>query len=476
MSLSYPTVFLDGATSLPPVIDLEGETSNVLPYSYLQIMSGVYLCDVIYGDQTIQSDAIDTSLMFEYEGNIYIKTSETEVAFLKVGSEAKSCAIPEALTYEGVSYRVTAISDYAFADCPTLESIVCMLSDPLAVKTSTFASVPATLIIYVQTAKVSAYQSALVWQDYTIRAIDSYPAKVYNGCSSAIDVTINLPNKPSEATALNSLCFVDKNVRMTTEESHIIPNLIFKDDASEWIAKEMYITDAQPFYCPYNINAESIFYTRHFATNTWQALYLPFPMKYEDWADKAEVAYINNVHQFDDDEDGEIDRTILEFIRQKSGSIEPNKPYVIKPKQTGEVTFTSANTTLFATPEADGYVDCRSTTTEYTLYGTYQEKKDMYSSRYYAMSNGNFMAADNDAVTLAPFRAYLKIENRTGADPVQNARRINIMVDGIIEDATGIESTFENNNADDIFNLAGQKVSSNYKGIIVRNGKKHINK
>lgn len=354
----------------------------------------------------------------------------------------------------GMNYNITSITlpytlkeieDYAFLGCP--------------IKTVNNASA-------LQLTKGSTSNGYVA---YNADVINVIPAefKVYDGNSDVILAT-SLEETFDMEKSPNALVFAQ-----TTEEN--LPANYVVDGET----KSIVLTDAQPFYSPSNIATKKLTYTRTFNNTNWQSLYLPFSIDYDDWKDYADVAYINNVHQWDDDNDGEIDRTVLEFITKKSGSIEPNKPYVIKPKQTGEVTFTSENATLYAAPETDGYVDCRSTTTEYTLYGTYQEKTDMYANGYYAMADGGFKQAESASVTLSPFRTYLKIESRTGTGTVQNARRINIMVDGVMDnEATGIQNILPTavNDNENVFNLSGQKVSSNYKSIIIKNGKKFIKK
>ncbi|MCF0197547.1 MAG: hypothetical protein HUK03_10060 [Bacteroidaceae bacterium] len=222
-------------------------------------------------------------------------------------------------------------------------------------------------------------------------------------------------------------------------------------------------------------------YTRNFTSTNWQALYVPFAMKYEEWKDYADVAYINNVHQWDDDDDGVIDRTRLEFITVKSGSIKANTPYVIKPKQVGEVTFTAENTTLKAAPAVDGSVDCSSTSTKYTLSGTYTEKTDMYEKGYYGMSNGDFYKAADPSVTLKPNRIYLKIESRKGGMmELSMPNLIHVMVDGIADDEAnaieGVQATDAQTQHGQGYNISGQKVAQGYKGIVIVNGKKVLMK
>ena len=101
------------------------------------------------------------------------------------------------------------------------------------------------------------------------------------------------------------------------------------------------------------------FYTRNFTNVNWQAIYLPFSLKYEDWKDDFEMAYINGIIQRDNDDDGEIDETELEIIKMKKGSTQPNAPYLIRAKTTGKKTFFIKNTTVYAAES--GSVDCSTT-------------------------------------------------------------------------------------------------------------------
>lgn len=73
--------------------------------------------------------------------------------------------------------------------------------------------------------------------------------------------------------------------------------------------------------------------------------------------------------------------------------------------------------------------------------------------------------------------AYLRMpSNYTNGQ----AKSINIVFDD--EDVTDIDKVFESSSTfdkadnDNMYNLAGQRVDSSYKGIIIRNGRKYLNK
>ena len=61
---------------------------------------------------------------------------------------------------------------------------------------------------------------------------------------------------------------------------------------------------------------KDITYTRTFNNTSWQSLYIPFSMTYDDWKDDFEVAFINSVRQYDNDEDGVVDETIMDVMKR----------------------------------------------------------------------------------------------------------------------------------------------------------------
>ena len=236
------------------------------------------------------------------------------------------------------------------------------------------------------------------------------------------------------------------------------------DDSSEFA----YNVDSQLF--------EILTYTRTFSHTNWQALYVPFSMRYDDWKDNFEVANINDVHQYDDDEDGTIDRTDVEVIKLKEGkSIEPNTPYLIKAKTTGEKIITLEDATLYKTEE--NTYDVTSWFTRFNFIGTYHTVTDMATKGYYAMAEGTLKQATSNAVTLNPFRWYLSVTDRNGNAKPLNSKSINIVFDD--GETTGIENV--NNEAKEsssIHTLTGISKGNDAKtlapGIYIKNGKKFI--
>ena len=227
-------------------------------------------------------------------------------------------------------------------------------------------------------------------------------------------------------------------------------------------------------------DTESITYTRTFTNTEWQALYVPFEMEYKDWKDNFELARINDVHQWDDNDDGAIDRTMLEVIKLKSGNTEANTPYLIKAKTTGEKKITLTNATLYKADENS--FDVSSWNTEFTFIGTYTgvTGEMMSYNGYYALSNGKIVQSKDESADLTPYRWYMSVTDRNG-NP-KGIGEVKLMVVG--DDETSVEDVeYRMSNKEGVvYDLAGRCIgndTSTYstfhrKGIYVKNGRKYV--
>lgn len=224
------------------------------------------------------------------------------------------------------------------------------------------------------------------------------------------------------------------------------------------------------------LSIDKFSYKRNFSNTNWQALYVPFSMNYEDWCDEFDVARINNMNQYDDDDNGTVDRTVMEVFKVTSGSLEPNTPYLIKAKSTGNNTISLNNITLAGTEE--NTFDVSSWSTLYTFSGVYDQVSgsDMFSNGYYALGSGMLRQAASSANSLPALRWYMNVTSRYGAP--KPVREIRIQVwdeDKVIE--TGILSVDEeetDNGA--VYDLSGRRVSGDNRGIYIVNGRKFVRK
>lgn len=233
------------------------------------------------------------------------------------------------------------------------------------------------------------------------------------------------------------------------------------------------LVDGTPFVNDVEQDVDELTYTRTFSNTDWQALYVPFEMTYADWQADFEVAQLNDVHQWDDNDDGAIDRTELEAVKLKSGKTEANTPYLIRAKSTGEKTITLTNATLYKAEENS--FDVSSWNTKFTFTGTYLgvSGTDMFANGYYAMGGGSLHQAESSAYDLSPFRWYMTVTDRNG-NP-KSLGEVKVMLfdttDGI--DLTPALSQGEGDAV--VYDLSGRRTDSpTKKGIYIKNGRKVI--
>lgn len=306
----------------------------------------------------------------------------------------------------------------------------------------------------------------------------------FANCSNLENVYSNAVNPPSAESSAFDNSYIDyANLYVPTESLSSYRNTAPWSSFGSILAltpanpEDVDLVDGEEYTSVIDKTCNTLTYTRNFPNTDWNALYVPFSMQYEDWKDGFEIARLNDVHQFDDDEDGEIDRTVLEVVKMKEGSAtEPNTPYMIKAKETGEKTITLTDATLYATEENS--FDVTSWSTRFTFTGTYRTVTDMATRGYYALANGGLKQATSDVATLGAFRWYLDITDRTGNPASLMAKKVFLSFDdGEITEIEMIEATAENN-ADAIYSVNGLNVEKNKvslpKGMYVRNGKKII--
>ncbi len=234
--------------------------------------------------------------------------------------------------------------------------------------------------------------------------------------------------------------------------------------------------DGQVFEHSSEETYDNLTYTRNFTNTEWQALYVPFAMSYEDWAGDFEVLRLNAVHQYDDDDNGTDDRTELEAIKVKSGSIEPNTPYLIRAKEVGEKVITLTDATLY--PAVENKFDVTSWNTKFTFTGTYSgiSGTEMKTNGYYAMGGGALARAKTESANLGAFRWYLSVTDRMG-NP-KDVNEVKVTVFGLDWDGeeTAIEGIRSNVQTSSVFDMSGRKAQQNTlrSGLYIKNGKKYL--
>ena len=303
---------------------------------------------------------------------------------------------------------------------------------------------------------------------------------VKDGTMRGIYIYASTPPELSETQTQTAVLIVPS----TSENAYIESNWKNKFQMLDPV-KTRRFNDAET-YSDYSTNSYDYGYIKRTFNHTgWQALYAPIELDCEWLADDYDIAYINDVHQFDDDDDGEIDRTVLEVIKKKTGKTSANIPYLIRPKQTGEQEIPAFNLT---TSEAwSPTFEVSSWFTKYIFHTTYQgvTGSDMVSNGYYAMSDGKLVKATDTSYNLSPNRWYLEIQTRSGGSAAPKS--IDIIEDGDEDNpTTGIfECVTDSNggrtiNDNVIYDLNGRAVKRGTSlegmpsGLYILNGKKIV--
>jgi hypothetical protein len=232
-------------------------------------------------------------------------------------------------------------------------------------------------------------------------------------------------------------------------------------------------------------------YTRTLPNLTWNALYVPFEIPVtEEFLSKYDVAYINDVHSYDTDDNGTIDNMEMELIKIKSGTLRANYPYLIKAKsdEDKELTLELTDATLFSTIVRNS-VYCSSAFTEFHICGTYEQMAkddimeicDSYVGETKAglvvAGDGSWKSMADDAV-LNPFRLYMVMvtsgDSPVKVDPAAFSRvRIRIQGEGGETGIEVVETTVDGQQPTVIYDLMGRRMAVPQKGTIyVVNGKK----
>ena len=273
------------------------------------------------------------------------------------------------------------------------------------------------------------------------------------------------------------------------------------DDASAFTVEAFTLNDATVYNSKAKFTVKELNYTRSFAHDKWQALYVPFETEVtEELLKDFELAAPNNLHEYEL-ADGST-KISLEAKLMKSGyTIKAQRPYLIRAKEAGEKTIQLTDCPLKAAAE-DSYVDCSSVLRHYKFIGTLKGKTSFDTRADFVLQQGLFLGTETDT-QLKPMRWYLNATDRDtdmgilpdsgnngdggGADggngSTQASRCINItIVDG--DATTGIDelhviteqtSGSKNGARPGIYDLHGRKLSQEpQNGVYIKDGKKVV--
>lgn len=190
---------------------------------------------------------------------------------------------------------------------------------------------------------------------------------------------------------------------------------------------------------------------RSFSTEYYNSLVLPFSLT----ADQVTAAFGEGTMVYSySNTDGDN----VNFTTSTTG-IAANTPVLIKTATTS-TSFAFSNVNLVnATPTAAGK--------NWNFVGSYNAKTVIPAGAYEMYNNNLYKSDGTSSYFIKGFRAYIAPAAATSAKPM-------LTINGV---ATSIDKVITNIDKDgNLYNLAGQRVSKNTKGIVIKNGKKVINK
>ena len=280
--------------------------------------------------EKVEVDGINYDLVAETKQATVIKKSS--------GKYSDEVIIPESVEHEGTTYSVTSIGDEAFCDCDGLTSVTI----PNSVESiwgkafydcSGLTSV--TIPNSVTSIGINAFGGCYGLTSVTIGSgVTSIGSAAFANCAELLDVysyAVNVPTTESDAFFESIYSNATLHVPASSIESYqmiepwssfgtitSLPNLTLADgEEFENVEEKVYST---------------LTYTRTLPNLLWNPLYVPFKIPYEALEENYEVAYINAMHSYDNDENGEIDEMVMEIVKIKAGTLKPNHPYLIKAK------------------------------------------------------------------------------------------------------------------------------------------------
>ena len=221
-------------------------------------------------------------------------------------------------------------------------------------------------------------------------------------------------------------------------------------------------------------------YQRQFLNRDWQALYLPFSLSHSDWSAHFDVARINAFYQYDDDEDGIVDRQVLEaiIVRPGNGDLKANHPYLIRAKSKDTFQF-NVNPSKVEGEQINS-ISCSTVEAKYTFTGNYSDMTGLKSAERYRIRGGSLSIPESDEEVLPPYRWYLTIDD-LGNQLQPSAAKVGLRIVGD-ETPTSIGNmeTDVMTESQKAFDISGRQIdvdaslSTLPKGIYIINNKKFI--
>lgn len=200
---------------------------------------------------------------------------------------------------------------------------------------------------------------------------------------------------------------------------------------------------------------------RKFNANAWNSLVLPFDLSAEQistvFGSDAKLAILQN-------SEPDLETYNFTMTFRHADALTADEPLLIYGvKQADSYTFENVNIAGHYT-DSPFYTDGSYT----DMTGTYK-KTTLPKGNWYISSDNTFYRSTGTE-TIMPTRATFRCSTAEF-----QAKSITMVIDGETTSINSIDAPATTSDGK-LFNLAGQRVDKSYKGIVIVNGKKYINK
>lgn len=371
--------------------------------------------------------------------------------------------------------NVTSIGNHAFSNCQGLTSITI----PNTVRTigdETFRNCRSLTNVIIPNSVTSigeyAFYKCTCLTSITIpNSVTRIGFFAFEGCSALTTATVGCSWKTK------SLYNFGKNVTVNaTLHSYENGACTVCGEASEDEGERIELVEGTPFENEEAREVAQVTYNRTLSNLEWNALYLPVEIPVAALSENYDLAYFNNMHAYDRNNDGTVDEMDMEVFLINEGTLHANYPYFIRAKSEDakQLQLVLEDVVLHAAEETS--LTCSSVFVDFALTGVYARNDAETLSGCYAINTSGAWSPIAAGSYLNPFRLYMTITSRNGS-PVKVSQsamsRINIRVQGE-DNATGITETENTKVKTENFDLSGRRVERMQKGIYIVNGKKVV--
>lgn len=231
---------------------------------------------------------------------------------------------------------------------------------------------------------------------------------------------------------------------------------------------------------PVAFTAPTLKYTAPTYAGAWNSWGVPFDVTTTDLADAGfEAAYVEGIHRYDTDEDGQIDRTTLEVIRIKNGRLRAGTPYLIHPKGEERKIELTLTDVAFKVANDIQPIHTETALAAYDIIPTFVKiPATEAAGNYYIVGSDNSLGLTTEHVPALDWYLTITPKGTIFDELPAEVKSIGIRVVGEEDDVTGIVTRYADNKVrEEIYDLSGRRINAPAKGqLYIQGGKVKLNK